>query len=250
MAYIQLGKIRVSQEVADQIKANSMPQRDLAGLVRNYLSQHTASLQGAVDLQPADGGNSHTQNDWISYFNEFKNPRKRMISAPDVYRLGQNGSQDLLQSVREDFEQSWIVSSTRINYASDTLDAKITHNYGSKVVQPTEIKVAVPVYQQTALSDALKAKEGINYLQALFNTKDDKDQIARTLTALSGKSVENIYVWTPNQQNRASYQERAAGFDFGGGRFHVDGDFRVVDGGGRSRGVSVKSAEPTRKKRR
>ncbi len=245
MAYIQ---IKVSQEVADGIKANRIPQRDLAGLVRNYLSQHAAYSQGVVDLQPADGGNSHTQNEWIPYFDKLKNPRKRMISAPDVYRMGQSGSPDLLQSVREDFEKSWFVSSTRINYASDTLDAKITHNYGSTAVQPTERKVAVPVYQQTALSDVLKTKEGISYLQALFDTKDNSNKIAKTLTALSGKSADDTYVWTPDQQSGASYQERAAGFDFGSDRFHVGG-LRVDVSSGLSRGVSVKSAKPTRKNR-
>jgi len=238
MAYIQ---IKVPQEVADGIKANRIPQRDLAGLVRNYLSQHATSSQGAVDLQPAEDGNTNTQNGWIPYFNNFKNPRKRMISAPDVYRIGQNGSQELIQSARDDFDKSWLVSSTRTNYASDTLDAKITHNYGITAVQPVERKVVVPIYQQTALRDVLKTKEGVDYLQALFDTKDNADKIAKTLVALSGKSAEDIYIWAPDQQSRAGCQERAAGFVFLFGRFHVYGNNRVGDNNGRSRGMTLDS---------
>lgn len=243
MVYI---RINVPPEIASE------PRRNLADFLKNHYPKQIASAQGGViDPTAADNEAVRTQNQWIELYNaqgeEFKG--KRMISAPDVYMIGKNGIPELVQSVRDDFEKRWLVTSTREKYRQDTLDARITHNHGSTVVQPTEKIILVPVYRGTPLDQVLRTEEGIAYLRIKFDTNDSPEDIGRTLAALSGKPSNLTYIWTPDQASRATYQGRAAGFDSVNGRFHVYGGYRVVGYGGLSRGVSVKSAKPPRKNR-
>ncbi|HLC50693.1 MAG TPA: hypothetical protein VJI97_04685 [Candidatus Nanoarchaeia archaeon] len=238
MVYI---RIRVPQEVADAAKGDS---QELANLVKEHYQASRSTQTRAMDLNAADNGAIRNQNQWIHYFNGQKKP---MVSAPDIYRAGQNGSSALIDSLQEDFDKSWVVSSTGINYNADNLDARIIHNKGSIVVKPTQRKVLVPVYQNTQLGEVLETEEGKKYLKILFDTDDNPDKIGKTLVTLSGKGLDDNYVWTPTQENRASYPERAAVFGIDGGRFHVYGNDRFDDYDSRSRGVSVMSAKPTRK---
>jgi len=243
MVYI---KINVPQEVAEGIRASRVSSRNLAALIKTYYtSQQITSAQGGViDSVPADNGAVRTQEGWIPYFNQ---QRKRMISAPDVYWIGQNGTPELVQSIRDDFEKSWLVTSTRETYNPNTLDARITHNHGSTIVQPTKKTVLVPVYHQALLDDVLKEEDGVAYLRIKLGTNDSPEKIRETLTALSGKSANLIYVWTPDQKSRANYPKRAAVFGFDDDGFHVIGDDGVDGNDCLSRGVDVKSAKPTRK---
>lgn len=244
MAYIQ---IKVSQRIADAVS-----QKKLAELARQYYSQ-TLPRNRVIDPQSADNGAVRTQEAWIQYFNELSERRgvpTLMISSPDVYRTGQERNPRLIKSLRQDCDESWLVTGTRENYEPDTLDARITYDYGNTVVKTTPKKVLVPVYSDTLLDKVLEDQKGVAYLQAKFDTQDNPDEIVRTLAALSGKSPDSIIIWTPDQAGRAGYPERAAGFVFCGGRFRVDGGDWVGGGVGRSRGVSVKSAKPTRKNKR
>ena len=243
MAYIQ---VRVPRRIADAVARGELSQNDLAGLVIRYYSQ-TLPQNRVIDFQPADDGKVKTQEVWIPYFNEQKKP---MVSAPDVYRAGQEGNPRLIARLKRDFGESWLVSSTRESYKPDTLNARITHNHGSTVVQPTSQNILVPVYSDKPLDQVLKDNDGVAYLQVKFGTQDKPDAIEKTLADLSGKSPDLIRVWTPDQANRANYSERAAGFDFGGGQFLVSGGYGADDDSGRSRGVSIKSEKPTRKNKR
>ena len=90
MVYIRLN---VPKEVKDAISSHRLPQKDLIELIKHYYSQQVASPQASIiDSMPADNGASMPQERWIKYFN---NERKRMISAPDVYTIGQNGTSSL-----------------------------------------------------------------------------------------------------------------------------------------------------------
>lgn len=190
-----------------------------------------------IDLLPADNGAYKTQEQWIAFFNEQKKP---MISAADVYQAGKSASDELLKSLRNDFNVSWLVSSTRNRFFGDDLSGRITQNYGSEVVTPSQTDVSViPVYNNTPLVQALQTKEGVGYLQALLDTSDEPKEIAGTLEHLSGRSASNTVLWTPDQSSRKIYSERAVWFVGGGGWFHVGGFGRFDVGFGHSRGVSV-----------
>ena len=229
--------VRLSKDVAVVVSPREL------GEYANKLYAERTSANGVIDLKPADNGKYRTQDKWIPFFND---KGQRMISAPDVYRIGQIGSHDLVESVRADFHTAWLVTSTRITYNSNNLGARITHNFGSKVVAPTETRLVAPVYQNVALGRILETAEGRAYVSALFNTQDSPDVVAKTLATLSGKSTDNTYIWTPQQKSRAEHRERAVDFDSDGEGFHVFG-YNLPDSKyGFSRGVSAK---PARKKR-
>ncbi len=174
------------------------------------------------------------QGDHIRRFNDLG---KIMASMPDLYDTGKSASPEVLESLQKDFHETWVISSSRIHYEKDSLEAVITHYFNSTVVSPREIKVLVPYYNGVKLDDVLGTEEGLKYLQALFNTNDDAETIKVTLEKLSNKKSKDIRVWTPDQNSRKEYQDRAAGFD-GSGRFHVvGGGGGSIDGSGRSRGV-------------
>nr|AQS34860.1 hypothetical protein [uncultured archaeon] len=230
-------------KVLDRLVAEGVfksPEAALRDAVDTYLSglrQRQQQAGFAIDLYPADDGAYKTQEQWIAFFNE---QRKPMISAANLYLAGKSAPDELLKSLRSDFDESLIVSSTRISYSGDDLSGRITQNYGSKVVKPSQTDVSViPVYDNTPLVKALDSEDGIRYLQSLFDAKDNPKTIAGTLEHLSERKVEDIILWTPNQDLRKRYSERAAWFVIGGVGFHVDGNGRFDDYLGRSRGVSV-----------
>ena len=212
----------------------------LGNAVANYLSrlkQQGLAVNIIIDPQPADNGGYRTQKEWIAYFNKLGKP---MISAPNMYQAGKTASDEVLDSLRKDFDEHWIVSSTRIKYNPNDLSALIVHNFGSTVVKPKKIALKViPVYESTILSHALDSEDGVLYNQALYDTRDDPKTITEVLENLSKRKADNIRLWTPSQSSRNSYPERAGGFFDDYGRFHVAGYVYFDYYFGRSRGVSM-----------
>ena len=192
-----------------------------------------------IDADPSNFGASAYQNEWIPYFDEGGG---KMISAPDIYMIGQQGSLQLIQSVQKDFATFWIVTSTLEEYIRKTLKAKIIHDFGSNVVKPTTKTVSVPFYGRKTLDEVLRDEKGHSYLKAKFNTEDDPDKIKETLTALSGKPSSAICVSIPDQENISIYSRVAktpAIFGFQGDAFYIGGGGYPGTDSGRSRGVDV-----------
>ena len=178
------------------------------------------------------------QKDWIDYFN---NKGQKMISAPDIYRAV---NKELIESLKEDFKEDWEVTSTRIIYNKNNLQAEIIHNANSKIAKPKKYKVKVPILNGKFEEN----KETEKYLQALFDTKDNLDKILKTLKKF-GKD-KKIRLWTPDQSGRKSKPIRSVVlyfFDFG--RFVVCGDSWFDNDVGFSRGVIISSAKQTKKTR-
>ena len=225
--------------------------RSPEAVLRYLVETHATGLiqRQAVIIDPhaADNRARRTQSQWVGFFNE---QGKAMISAPNIYQAGKHASDEVLASLRRDFGESLLVSSSRIKYAQDDLSGRITHNYESSVFKPSQRDVKViPVYDETLLAQALQSDESIGYLHALFDTTDEPKCIAGTLENLSKRNADRIALWTPSQFSRQYYNEGAVRFDVdGGGGFRVVGGDRVVDGVGRSRGVNVKSAKPDAQK--
>jgi hypothetical protein len=207
----------------------------------SYAAQQSSSQSGTIDLQAADSGEYKYQRGWISFFNE---KGIAMIDCSDVYRAGQTGSDELLKSLREDFRQGALITSTRFACSQKSVDGVVMHNFGSTVVMPTESKVDIPYYESMKLNKVLETSQGLQYLRTLFNTQDSAENIAKTLQRLSGKSIEDTYVWTPTQSYRQYRSFRTVWFNYDDGGFHVGGSGWVDEFGGglggRSRGVSVK----------
>ncbi len=54
-----------------------------------------------------------TQKDWVEHFNS-KN--MKMISAPDIYKVTNKA---IIESLKNDFQESWEVTSTQIIYSKN-----------------------------------------------------------------------------------------------------------------------------------
>ncbi len=178
------------------------------------------------------------QKDWVVHFN---NKGEKMISAPDIYKAT---NKELIESLKEDFEENWIVTSTRIIYDKKNLKEEIIHDADSKIAKPKKYKVKIPVLD----GDFEENKETEKYLQALFDTNDSIDKILKTLKKF-GKD-KKIRLWTPSQTSRKLRQVRSVDLYFNiFGRFYVVGDVWFDDDGGLSRGVIIDSAKQTKKSR-
>ena len=195
-------------------------------------SNTTQKTTNLIDAAPADNGSSRTQDDWIAYFN---GRNELMVSMPDLYLAGKSNDQQLLDSLRKDCKESWIITDTKIIYGNKT-QAKIIHHYKSNKVTPVEYKFIIPECRPWTLEQALNNPAGLGYLQVLFVTKDTPEQIKETLRRFSNYSLDKIRVWSAALSDRPT--ERAAGFICSSSEFHVDGDNYILDLG-RSRGVKV-----------
>jgi len=181
---------------------------------------------------------------------EFHNQRKeKMLSMPDIFQLVNENNTETIESLRKDFKDYWLVTSTRIIYDKNNLSARIIHNADSKVVKQKEIKVKeIPDYTNEKIKDVLDTEAGLGYLRALLgNPKATKEQITNFFTALSGKKESNIRFWTPSQSSRRDKQVRSVDLYFDDlGWFDVDG-YGWFDGDdGCSRGVLVSSAKQSK----
>jgi len=198
-----------------------------------------------MKILPRPDDEYRTQEEWVNFFNKDK---KRMVSMPDLFQLVKEDNTETIESLRKDFKDSWLVTSTRIIYDKDNLSAKIIHNANSTVTKPTEITLKeIPVCRPTYLKDLIDTEAGLSYIRALINNKATKEQITDFFVKLSGKKEKNIRFWTPSQSSRKDKQVRSVvlyfvGFD----RFYGGGDFWFDDNDGFSRGVIVNSAKQTK----
>ncbi len=198
-----------------------------------------------LKVLPTDGEH-RTQEQAIAFHNERK---ERMLSMPNIFQLVNENNTEVIESLRKDFKDYWLVTSTRIVYNKDNLSAKIIHNADSNVVKQTEINVKeVPVCKPTYIRELIETEEGLNYIRALLDdTKATREQIISFFIKLSGKEVKNIRFWTPDQSSRKSKQIRSVElvfYVFVG--FNVYGYDWFDGNGGLSRGVIVNSAKQTK----
>ena len=176
---------------------------------------------------------SKTQKDWIDFFNS---KGKKMISAPDIYSIAKEGNKKLLKSLAKDCDEHWVVTSTRIVYSKENLEAEIIHDADSTVVSQTSTKLIIPFLDEQAVNSLETEK----YLQALFGTTESFDEIVKTLKSFNEEK--KLYLWTPTQESRATRPVRSVGLFFNGLGFLVDGSNWVDGDNGFSRGVTIDSA--------
>ena len=104
------------------------------------------------------------------------------------------------------------------------MQAKIIHDHKARFIgSGKKYTINVPVLSGVKLSTLAQNPQGIAFLQAVLGTVDNYETMATTLEFLSGKSRNNILIWTPNQAARARIPKRKAGFDFHQGNFRVSG---------------------------
>ena len=180
-----------------------------------------------------------TQEDFIKHFNS---KGEKMISAADIYTAAKQENKGIIESLKQDFKDSYVITSTRIIYNKDNLNADIIHDANSTIAKPKTLnQVKIPVLDGEVGHDVdIEA-----YLQSLFDTKDSINEIMRVLKRFDNER--KLYLWTPSQSSRANKQVRCVSLCFSDlGRFDVFGDgwFIYV---GLSRGVIVESKKQNHK---
>jgi len=199
-----------------------------------------------IDEAAAESGATKTQDKWIDYWNAVDDGRW-FPSAPELYQVFRQIADEpeehstLLASIRKDFTERWLLSSTRIQYNGNDTMARIIHNYNSER-QQEPIDIDIPVYRGDkgdTLIKVLGQDVGLEYFNALLGSDDSPEEIKRIFEAISGKDSDNTKVWTPlldGGWSRAKRPERAVSFGY------IDGDFLIncydlLYYYGRSRGV-------------
>ncbi len=187
-----------------------------------------------------------TQEQAIDHHNERK---EVMLGLPHIFKLCKGNNTEAIESLRENFDPRWLVTSTRIIYSKNNLSAKIIHNADSTVTKPTEINLKeIPVCRPTYIKELLDTELGLEYIRALINNKKaTKEEIINFFVTLSQKKEKKIRFWTPNQSQRREKQFRSVVlvfvvFDW----FNVNGSSWFDNNEGFSRGVIIDSAKQTK----
>lgn len=170
---------------------------------------------------------SKTQDNWISRHRErreeFPSVPLYMAIMEKTYDLDHN--HPLLRSIAKDIKDSWICTSTRINYAEN----KIIHGYGGR--SPLELSCTFPEGRHH-VKDIKDDKQWRRALQSLFLTPD----IDKTLEMLERTSGVPPYIWTTDGIGRRSNPLSAAFLNVNTVR--LDLDYYYHDISGRSRSVA------------
>jgi len=178
-----------------------------------------------IDAEPAESGSKKTQDGWVTYWNGV-NDGCVFASIPDLYagfkllkHQIEHGNttekalaEKIIESLREDFKGSWLISSTRINYQTTGLESEIIHHYNCKnTALITRIpKIIIKEYcPGKPINEVLNDKQGLAYMQALLGTTDNPKTITETLTFISGKPKEQTLIWTPPVKTVTGYKTRA-----------------------------------------
>jgi hypothetical protein len=209
-----------------------------------------------LDDAPLCGGEYKTQNDWIAYENDmeegkyiasnvdlYQNFKRLKIASESESKEDQDNAKTLIKSLRKDFTDQWIITSTRLKYninLTNNLEGKIIHHYKSKNPDLTkETTLNIQVYRGDKIADVINTDDGLKYLQTYWGTEDDAETIMQTMEFISNKKRKDIKVWTADSSDRASVPDRASFLYFDNGGFRISG-YYDLDGSGRSRGGAYK----------
>ena len=177
-----------------------------------------------IDALPAEDSADKTQDQWIQYFNALKDGRV-FASMPDYYQFFkqlknsiENGDKDVsqavIQSLRRDFKNRWIDSSTRIQNGinpANSLEGKIIHNYGCKDTSLVNEEIKeIPVYSSAGIAEVVQEQKGLDFLRTYFGTNDDAEAIVKLMEFISGKERSEIKVWTAETDARNKPTDRVA----------------------------------------
>lgn len=116
------------------------------------------------------------------------------IGTPDQKKEAEETADNL----REILKKDKLCTSTREIYANQGLNGDITHNYQSIIIPPTIKKgVLIPEYEEhTKITDMLRNKNGLKYLQAITGLNGDKKEIIKTLMYIGQVPEDKIWSLT------------------------------------------------------
>ena len=75
-------------------------------------------------------------------------------------------------------EKNWLIAGTRIVYDQNgSEEGEIIHHYGCSQRLISKKRLAIPVYRDQPIPAVVRERQGLVYLQTLFDTVDDADNV-------------------------------------------------------------------------
>jgi hypothetical protein len=134
--------------------------------------------------------------------------KTRTYSAAELYEIGKS----------KKFNEEggfFFKSSTKITFNEDNLRGKINHENSDKEVEIEEFNIEKV--------NCLKSESAKRFLQVLFKTDDNLEEIIKTLSKLGNIENSNeIIISTPKIGYRKEKTERYVGIYFGKKMLHID----------------------------
>jgi hypothetical protein len=157
-----------------------------------------------LDKFAADFGEEKTYDEWLFYWRDSSNNadgKRWFPSLPDFYRWAKQAKEEpdryrsVLNSLKNDFNDSGLMLSTKIYYYND-YKAMIVHHCGLEGHQ--EFRVEIPKYH-TRIGEVLSTVEGRKVLSILFGTNDSDKEIIEVWKNVCGRDPYHITVTSPNK---------------------------------------------------
>lgn len=144
--------------------------------------------------------NEMSQEEWVRWHN--KN-RSIMASAHEIYL----GAKKKRYSIKTDAE-----TSTRI-YWGNRLQGEVIHHFENGFVPTAEAPlIEIPIFEiyesrtpreESLVDNILSTEIGKQFLQHLFGTQDNEEEILATLSYLG--AIDRVYVETPRKKIRKKF---------------------------------------------
>lgn len=144
-----------------------------------------------IDISPYKTSRGISTNSQEYFIKRYNTLGKKMLSFPDYYAIGKSNDLDLIEKIKKSIIDKDVVTSTSIEYDKSTNATRIIHDYKSTVTKPIEIKTVFPDYYDN-LSEAMDDNEGLEFVQSLLGTKDNRETIETTLIKVFGIDPEDM----------------------------------------------------------
>ena len=193
----------LKEPVQPEPTISTAPPITLSNIVRNDARGEPARTYKTVTasgeaIKDTTGYHEKKQGQWTAYFSGKK---EKLISLPLLYAVLERLVDEKhpgLTGLAQDFNESYLCTSTRINYAENT----ITHNYGAADAETFSCTIPVG---DGYLETFQKNKAFQSSLRALLMARDLDKAEETLLKASYGKP----YFWTPNASNRTVFSQMA-----------------------------------------
>jgi hypothetical protein len=212
-----------------------------------------------LDYTSGDDGTISNLGNWVAWWNGIKDG-SIMASAGDFYNCFKEivqtyiledmakakKAQMLMGSLRSDMRGAGIIASTRLYFRvvkkrPNDLHALIRQHFNCQYVSQ-EKQTIVKVPNDRYFTDIItfgSDREGLEFLQGLFWTKDDINEIARNISMVSGISEDGIEVMIPGLEERKEHPHRGFYMGIDSNMLYLDASV-MLDEVGFSRGFYPK----------
>lgn len=161
------------------------------------------TLDALINLEAPESQEERKQHDWIRIYGD------KFANMADYYKILKgiafyiaNVSEvftNVASVLRTGLEDRGVVTRTGIVYEGDK-EADIIHNFPRDTLSGAEgrEKVVAPVYGGKKLPEVLADEEGLHYVQTLFGTTDNAEEIIAVIGRMFNLKAGKVGLWTPD----------------------------------------------------